>query len=205
MKPEVAGRLTARLRVTGSAGDPKVVLTISGHDLNVRRSASAAEGPSAIDLGHASIHLTYEDRAAHADVDFASAHGGELRVDAAARVDLAYPAVTEGIDAKKIPVHGKVVAKDFDVAWIARFNDRSKRSAARSAPTPRWRGPSAIRSSSATFAGRTARWSPSPRPSRCATLGRSAGRRCRSLARMADRLEDRIEVQVEVAHRLVAG
>jgi len=26
--------------------------------------------------------------------------------------------------AKKIPVHGKVVAKDFDVAWIARFNDR---------------------------------------------------------------------------------
>jgi autotransporter translocation and assembly factor TamB len=116
--------MTAHLRVTGSAGDPKVVLTVNGHDLNVKRPASAAEGPDAIDLGHARIHLTYEDRTAHADVDFASAHGGALQVDAAARVNLAYPAVTEGIDAKKIPVHGKVVAKDFDVAWIARFDDQ---------------------------------------------------------------------------------
>jgi hypothetical protein len=124
MKPEIAGRMTARLRVTGSAGDPKVVLTVNGRDLNVKRPAGAAEGPEAIDLGHARIHLTYEDRAAHADVDFASAQGGELQVDAAARVNLAYPAVTEGLDVKKIPVHGKVVAKDFDVAWIARFNDQ---------------------------------------------------------------------------------
>jgi len=124
MKPELAGRMTAHLRVSGTAGDPKVVLTVNGRDLNVKRPASAAEGPEAIDLGHARIHLTYEDRTAHGDVDFASEHGGELQVDAAARVNLAYPAVTEGIDAKKIPVHGKVVARDFDVAWIARFNDQ---------------------------------------------------------------------------------
>ena len=124
MKPGFAGRMTAHLRVTGSAGDPEVALTVNGRDLSVRRPASATEGPDAIDLGHASIHLTYEDRAAHADVEFASAHGGELRVNAAARVNLAYPAVTKGIDAKKIPVHGKVVARDFDVAWIARFNEQ---------------------------------------------------------------------------------
>jgi autotransporter translocation and assembly factor TamB len=124
MKPEVAGRTTAHLRVTGTAGDPKVVLTVTGRDLNVKRSAGASEGPEAIELGHARIHLTYEDRTAHADVDFGSAHGGQLQVDAAARVNLAYPAITEGIDAKKIPVHGKIVAKDFDVAWIARFNDQ---------------------------------------------------------------------------------
>ena len=126
MKPELAGRMSARLRVTGSAGSPKVVLTVDGRDLNVKRSARAAQGqgPNAIDMGHANIYLTYGDRAAHADVDFASAHGGELRVDAAARVDLSYPAVTEGIDAKKLAVHGKVVAKDFDVAWVAPFNDR---------------------------------------------------------------------------------
>ena len=124
MKPELAGRLSARLRVTGTAGNPQVALTVNGRDLNVKRPAGAVEGPNAIDMGHASIHLTYEDRAAHADVDFASAHGGELHVEAGARVNLAYPAVTEGIDVKKIPVHGKVVAKDFDVAWIARFNDQ---------------------------------------------------------------------------------
>ena len=41
MKPEVAGRMTARLRVTGSAGSPKIVLTVNGHDLNVKRPASA--------------------------------------------------------------------------------------------------------------------------------------------------------------------
>ena len=116
--------MTARLRVTGSAADPKVVLTVNGRDLSVKRSAHASEGASPVDVGHASVHLTYEARAAHADLDFASAHGGELHVDAAARVNLAYPAVTEGIDAKKLPVHGKVVAKDFDVAWLARFNDK---------------------------------------------------------------------------------
>ena len=124
MKPEVAGRLSALLRVTGTVGDPKLALTVNGRDLNVKRPASASKGPDAIDLGHARIHLTYEDRAAHADLDFASAQGGELRVDASARVNLAYPAVAEGIDAKKLPLHGKVVAKDFDVGWLARFNDQ---------------------------------------------------------------------------------
>jgi autotransporter translocation and assembly factor TamB len=116
--------MTARLRITGSAASPKVVLTVNGRDLNVKRPGGAAPGPSAIDMGHASIYLTYGDRAAHADVDFASAQGGQLRVDAAARVDLSYPAVSEGIDLKTLPVHGKVVAKDFQVAWIAPFNDR---------------------------------------------------------------------------------
>jgi autotransporter translocation and assembly factor TamB len=124
MKPQVDGRLTALLRLTGTATSPKVVLTINGRELSVKRPATASEGTNAIDVGHARIHLTYEERAAHADVDFASAHGGELHVDATARVDLSYPRVTEGIVAQKLPVHGKVVAKDFDVAWIARFNDR---------------------------------------------------------------------------------
>ncbi len=124
MKPQLAGRMTARLRVTGSAADPKVVLTVNGRDLSVERPTRASEGANPVDVGHASIHLSYEDQAAHGDVDFASAHGGELHVDAATRVNLAYPAVTEGIDAKKLPVHGKVVAKDFDVAWLARFNDK---------------------------------------------------------------------------------
>ena len=73
--------MTARLRVTGTARDPRVVMTVDGRDLNVKRPTSAAEGPNAIDMGHASIRLKYEDRAAHADIDFASAHGGELRVD----------------------------------------------------------------------------------------------------------------------------
>jgi hypothetical protein len=122
--PEVGGRMTARLHVTGTVRDPRVAATVDGHDLNVKRPANAAEGPNTIDMGHASIRLKYEDRAAHADIDFASAHGGELRVDVAARVNLAYPAVTKGIDAKKIPVHGKVMAKDFDVAWLARFNEQ---------------------------------------------------------------------------------
>jgi hypothetical protein len=123
-RPEVGGRMTAHLRVTGTVRDPRVVMSVDGHDLNVKRPTSAAEGPSAIDMGHASIRLKYEDRAAHADIDFASAHGGELRVDIAARVNLAYPAVTRGIDPKTIPVHGKIVAKDFDVAWLARFNEQ---------------------------------------------------------------------------------
>jgi len=122
MQPRVAGRVTARLRITGTAQDPRVAVTVDGRDLAVKRPPEASEGPNAIDLGHATVNLKYEDRAAHADVDFASAKGGALRADVAARVNLAYPAVTKKIDPKKIPVHGKVVAKDFDVAWLAGFN-----------------------------------------------------------------------------------
>lgn len=124
MEPQADGRLTARLRVSGSAGSPKIALTINGHDLDVKRPASATTGPKTLDVGRARIHLTYADRAAQADIDFASAHGGTLRVDAAAGIDLSYPRVAQGIVVKKIPVHGKVVAKDLDVAWISRFNDR---------------------------------------------------------------------------------
>ncbi len=124
IKPALAGRVTARLRVTGRAASPKVVLTVTGHDLNVERRASAPEGVNPADLGQAEIRVSYEDRAAHADLEFASAHGGQLQVDAVARVDLSYPAVSEGVDFQKIPVHGKVVAKEFDVAWMARFNDQ---------------------------------------------------------------------------------
>ena len=174
----------------------------------MKRPTSATEGPNAIDMGHASIHLKYEDRAAHADVEFASAHGGELRVDVAARVNLAYPAVTEGIDAKKIPVHGKVVAKDFDVAWLARFNEQVETLGGKVSADAKMAGTVG----DPQFIG-DVRWKNGKvvaidpaqgRRAEALATARSAGRRCRPLARVADGLEDRIEVEVEVAHRLVA-
>ena len=124
LAPRVDGRLTAKLRVTGDAASPQVDLTVTGRDLDVRRPAGATVGAPTVEVGHARIRLTYQNRAAHADLDLASAHGGALRVDAAARVDLGYPGVSKGIAIKKIPVRGKVVAKDLDVAWIAQFNPR---------------------------------------------------------------------------------
>jgi len=122
--PQVDGRLAAHLRVTGDAAHPKADLTVTGRDLDVRRPAGTPAGQKTIEVGHARIRLTYEDRTARADIDFASAHGGVLRVDAAAKLDLGYPQVTEGIVIKKIPIHGKVVARNLDVAWIAQFNPR---------------------------------------------------------------------------------
>lgn len=124
LAPRVDGRLTAKLRVTGDAASPKVDLTVSGRDLDVRRPAGATVGVKTIEVGHARIRLTYQDRTARADIDFGSAQGGVLRVDATARIDLGYPQVTKGVVVKKVPIHGKIVAKDFDVAWIAQFNPR---------------------------------------------------------------------------------
>jgi autotransporter translocation and assembly factor TamB len=139
------GRVTASLRVNGSADSPQVDLLVNGRDLQISPPAPAkppAPGakPAAptetaapavahqtsepIDVGHARLHLTYADRAAHADVDFASAQGGSLRVDAGAHVDLSYPRVTRGLVVAKLPVHGKVVARGFNVSWLAAFNER---------------------------------------------------------------------------------
>lgn len=122
----IDGKLSSRLRVQGTAADPRVELTLSGQDLEARgapRAAPAAAGaPTTIDLGRARVRLTYENRVAHADVELASAHGGTLRADAAARTDLSYPAIAEPIDMKRLPVHGKVAARNFDVSWIAPFH-----------------------------------------------------------------------------------
>ena len=118
------GRATLNLRLTGSADQPKVDLKISGRDLTVNRPVTATKGADTIDVGQGRVHLTYADRVAGVDLDFGSSHGGTLRVDAGAHVDLSYPHVTRGLVIAKIPVHGKVVARSFDVAWLSRFSDR---------------------------------------------------------------------------------
>ena len=56
------------------------------------------------------------------EIDFASAHGGTLVVDATTRVNLSYPRVKRPLDPAKLPVRGKVVAKDLEVGWIAAFS-----------------------------------------------------------------------------------
>ena len=66
--------------------------------------------------------MTYSDRSARAEIDFASAHGGTLVVDATTRVNLSYPRVKRRLDPAKLPVRGKVVAKDLEVGWIAAFS-----------------------------------------------------------------------------------
>ena len=64
------------------------------------------------------------DRAAHALLTFASAHGGSLHADASAAADLGYPHVLHGPALSKLPVRGQVKARDLDVAWLAQFNPR---------------------------------------------------------------------------------
>lgn len=118
------GRLTAAIHATGSPSSPKVTATLTGKELQVSPSATSAKTPDAIDLGHMKLRLTYAAKEAKADLDFAASHGGTLRVDASTHVDLSYPRVTEGIVVPKLPVRGKVAAKDLDVAWLAQLSDR---------------------------------------------------------------------------------
>jgi autotransporter translocation and assembly factor TamB len=120
VKPLGDGRLTLKLRATGSARDPKLDLTMEAAELSVK---PVPRRP--VDVGRARVHVTYADRAARAELDFKSAHGGTLAVDANTRVDLSYPRVTRRpIVAAKLPIKGKVVARNLDVSWLAAFNPR---------------------------------------------------------------------------------
>ncbi|MEA2700586.1 MAG: translocation and assembly module TamB, partial [Myxococcales bacterium] len=127
------GRINLKLHLKGSADQPDVDLLVDGLDLAVSRPAKAAQEPvqepgkaaKPIDIGQARVHLTYAQRAARLNLDFRSSHGGTLLVDAAAHVDLGYPRLTqERLAVAKIPIRGKVVARNLNVAWIARFNPR---------------------------------------------------------------------------------
>jgi hypothetical protein len=127
------GRINLKLHLKGSADQPDLDLLVDGVDLAVSRPVKAAR-PSGqepvkdtrpIDVGQARVHLTYVHRAARLNIDFRSAHGGTLLVEAAAHVSLSYPRLPqERLAIARIPVRGKVVARDLDVAWIARFSPR---------------------------------------------------------------------------------
>jgi autotransporter translocation and assembly factor TamB len=126
VKPQADGRLTLTLGVSGSADDPKVDLVLTGRELVLRPVTNTARTvrKAAVDLGHGRIHLTYGERAARGDIDVSFARGGSLKVEAIARVNLSYPRVTEGLVVKRIPVHGKAIARDLDVGWVSQFNEQ---------------------------------------------------------------------------------
>ena len=127
-KLHLGGLMDADVKADGAIANPSVELTVTGTGLKVGRPAAAApavpEGavapPTAVDLGRARLHVTCVDRKVRGDLAFKSAHGGALDVDAA----VSLPRTMGGPAFKELPVRGKVVARDFDVAWLAGFNDR---------------------------------------------------------------------------------
>ena len=44
-----------------------------------------------------------------------------MRAAATTHLDLSYPAVTAPVDLKRLPIQGTLVARDFDVSWVAPF------------------------------------------------------------------------------------
>lgn len=135
--PLAGGRLNLKLRLDGSADDPRLDVGIEAFDLAVtppapagkpgapsKRTNAAKAGPPAapVDVGHAHVHVAYADKTPKAELDFAAAHGGTLVVEAATQLDLSYPHLKRRVVPKKLPVRGKVVAKNLDVAWVAAFN-----------------------------------------------------------------------------------
>jgi translocation and assembly module TamB len=131
--PAVDGRLALDLKVGGTTDQPTIKLEAQGKGLKAslpskgaaaRRGEQPGTAPASTDLGQASLRLTYADRAAHGNLTFASAHGGSLRADASADVDLGYPRVAHAPALSKLPLRGQVTARDLDVAWLAQFNPR---------------------------------------------------------------------------------
>jgi hypothetical protein len=122
MPPIGSGRLNLKLRLDGSADDPRLDLAVQAFNLGAKKPAKASVAARSAELGQGRLHVTYADRSARAELDFASAHGGTLVVDANTRVDLSYPPVKRRLNPAKLPVRGKVVAKGLEVGWIATFS-----------------------------------------------------------------------------------
>jgi len=130
----VDGRMTLHLKLAGTAEQPKLSCEVNASGLKLpapppnsaavaaARKASGTTSAGDVDLGQAALHVTYADRAAHANLTFSAARGGSLRVDANIAADLGYPQVLHGPPLNKRPVHGQVVAKDLDVAWVRQLN-----------------------------------------------------------------------------------
>jgi hypothetical protein len=118
------GRISLLLRGTGSAQRPSVDLVMNGDRLQVNAPAGAPDGASTTELGRGRVHAAYANGSVRANVAFAAAHGGTLRVEAQSPVDLSYPAVTLGIAPRKLPIQAKIRARHLDVAWLSQFNAR---------------------------------------------------------------------------------
>ncbi|HEY4184033.1 MAG TPA: hypothetical protein VGP07_03150 [Polyangia bacterium] len=119
------GHVAIKLRLAGSAQSPTVDATVTGKDLQVATPpAVSAKAPPKVDVGNVRVRLTYAERLAKLKLVFSATEGGTVDVDADSRVDLSYPGITRGIVVAKLPVRGKVVAKNLDVAWISQFSDR---------------------------------------------------------------------------------
>ncbi|HEY8924331.1 MAG TPA: hypothetical protein VIU64_08115, partial [Polyangia bacterium] len=126
MRPPADGKLTARLQVDGSAGDPRAEVVVDGLNLQARPPAGATGGrPTApVDVGRVHVGLSYAQRAARATFDLEAAHGGRVRAAATTHVDLSYPAVTAPVDLARLPIQGTLVARDFDVSWVSPLSAR---------------------------------------------------------------------------------
>ncbi len=122
MPPTGGGRLNLKLRLDGSADDPRLDLAVQAFNLGVKKPAKASVTARSVELGQGRLHVTYSDRSARAELDFASAHGGKLVVDATTGVDLSYPRIKRRLNPAKLPVRGKVMAKNLEVGWIATFS-----------------------------------------------------------------------------------
>lgn len=130
------GRMKLHLQLAGTAEQPTVSCEAKASGLKLpapppssaavaaARKASGTTSAGDVDLGQASLRVTYADRAAHATLTFSAARGGSLRVDANVAADLGYPRVLQGPPLNKRPVYGHMVAKDLDVAWVRQLNPR---------------------------------------------------------------------------------
>ncbi len=118
------GRISLVLSATGTAQRPLLDLVMNGERLQVNAPAGAPAGASTAELGRGRVHATYANGSVRANVAFAAAHGGTLRVAAQSPIDLSYPAVTQGIAPRKLPIQATIRARHLDVAWLSQFSAR---------------------------------------------------------------------------------
>ncbi len=103
------GRVRAQADLTGTLRVPRLTARADAVDLRLDKTP----------LGKGTILVSYADRKATGEITLASANGGHLRLVANTQADLGYPALSRGLDPRRLPVLAHLDATAFDVSGLS--------------------------------------------------------------------------------------
>jgi translocation and assembly module TamB len=113
-QPTPNGIVRAHIDVHGTSAAPVAAL-----DGRVEKLGLAAEA-----LGAAELTYRYAGGVSQLQSHLVSASGGKLDLQGRANLELSSLALQRGIDWRKAPLDGRLVARDFDPAFLSRLVDR---------------------------------------------------------------------------------
>jgi hypothetical protein len=103
------GKVHADLSLDGSLREPRLSAHVQASDCRLDKSL----------VGAAELAVNYAAHKLDADARLTTVNGGRLHLAARTTADLGYPAVTAGLDVRRLPLEVDLDAKDFDLQGLS--------------------------------------------------------------------------------------